>query len=90
MLACNAQLLAYCIAVVRLLLLRGRPASGTTWLCPSRCSKSFFAKQVPDRAAVQRLAAQAAQACERAIEGLPDEWMYHMFLGKMRAKCGVH
>jgi hypothetical protein len=42
--------------------------------------------QVPERALVQRLAADAAKACERAVEGLPDEWLYHMFLGKMRAK----
>lgn len=46
--------------------------------------------QVPERALVQRLAADAAKACERAVEGLPDEWLYHMFLGKMRAKSCAH
>lgn len=45
--------------------------------------------QVPDRGHVQQLAVEAARACERAIAGLPDEWAFHMYLGKMRAKAGA-
>lgn len=44
------------------------------------------AVQLPDRGEVRRLAARAAEAYGCALEGLPDEWMYHMMLGKMRAK----
>ncbi len=46
--------------------------------------------QVPDRVHVQQLAAEAARACERAIAGLPDEWAFHTYLGKMRSKAGAH
>ncbi|CAL8466575.1 g6111 [Coccomyxa elongata] len=47
-----------------------------------------FLHRVPDRIHVQQLAAEAARACERAIAGLPDEWAFHTYLGKMRSKAG--
>ena len=45
--------------------------------------------QVPDRVHVQQLAAEAACACKRAVQGLPDEWAFPMYLGKMCAKAGA-